>query len=349
MDALLFDLRFGLRSLLRKPEITLAAILALGLGIGACTAIFSVVNTVLLRPLPFDRPDLVISISSPSENTLSTSTSPANFLDWQAEANTIEQLAGFRTHNYILLGSDGPERLRGGSVSPGFFAIFGVDPLLGRTFQPGESDEEAVVVLSHRIWQSRFGTDPEIIGTTIVLNDRSHMILGVMPQGFNYTADYDLWVRAYEYGVPAPTFSLGENWNKIRGLQLQEEATIGQADAQMSAIASRLREEFADSNCNDDAGVVSYTEVLTGNVRPALLILLVAVALVLLIACANVANLLMSRALGRQLEMSVRGAMGADRGRLIRQLLTESLLLSLAGGVAGILFALWGTGLLVKL
>jgi len=356
MDALLFDLRFGLRSLLRKPEITLAAILALGLGIGACTAIFSVVNTVLLRPLPFDRTDLVISISSPAENTLSTSTSPANFLDWQAEANTIEHLAGFRTHNYNLLGGDGPERLRGGSVSPAFFAIFGVDPFLGRTFQPGESDEDAVVVLSHRIWQSRFGADPGLVGETIVLNDRSHTILGVMPPGFNFTSDYDLWVRAYEYGLPAPSFSLGENWNEIRGLgyfrvvgRLREDATIGQADAQMSAIASRLAEEFIDSNCNDDAGVVSYTEVLTGNVRPALLILLVAVTLVLLIACANVANLLMSRALGRQLEMSVRGAMGADRGRLVRQLLTESLLLSLAGGVAGILLASWGTGILVKL
>lgn len=356
MDALLFDLRFGLRSLLRKPEITLAAILALGLGIGACTAIFSVVNIVLLRSLPFDRADLVVSITSPAENTLSTSTSPANFLDWQAEANTIEHLAGFRTHNFNLLGGDGPERLRGGSVSPAFFAVFGVDPFLGRTFQPGESDEDAVVVLSHRIWQSRFGADPGLVGETIVLNDRSHTILGVMPPGFNFTADYDLWVRAYEYGIPAPSFSLGENWNEIRGLgyfrvvgRLREDATIGQADAQMSAIASRLREEFVDSNCNDDAGVVSYTEVLTGNVRPALLILLVAVALVLLIACANVANLLMSRALGRQLEMSVRGAMGADRGRLVRQLLTESLLLSLAGGAVGILLASWGTGILIKL
>jgi len=356
MDSLLFDLRFGFRSLLRKPEITIAAILALGLGIGACTAIFSVVHTVLLRPLPFDRTDLIVSISSPTGNTLSTSTSPANFLDWQAGVNTLEYLAGYRTHNYNLLGSDGPERLRGGSVSPAFFTIFGVDPSLGRVFQPGETDEDAVVVLSHRLWQSRFGADPGLVGDTLVLNDRSHTVLGVMPPGFNFTSDYDLWVRAYEYGLPAPSFSLGENWNEIRGLgyfrvvgRLQEDATIDQADAQISALATRLREEYPDSNCNDDAGVVAYSEVLTGNIRMALLILLGAVALVLLIACANVANLLMSRALGRQLEISIRGAMGADRKRLVQQLLTESLMLSITGGAVGVLLALGGTGLLIRL
>ena len=350
------ELRFALRQLRKSPAFTFIAILTLALGIGANTAIFSVVNAVILRPLPYQAPEQLVWIweTSPKNEIEEEPLSFPNFNDFRQQAQSFEAVGAFTGAAPILSGADGePERLTGAAVVGDFFSVLGVEPVLGRKFVPEENEDgkNRVAILSHAFWQRRFGGDPGLVGQQIQLNGNQYTVVGVMPPAFQDPVAAAR--RPVELWMPLAVTERMRSARRSDFLsviaRLKPSLTVEQARAELKGIASRLEQQYPDTNTNWSVIVEPLHETLTGNVRPALLILLGAVAFLLLIACANVANLLLARASARQREIAVRSALGASRARIIRQLLTENMLLSLAGGVAGLFIAWWGTRALLAL
>ena len=345
MEILLKDIRYGVRGLLKRPAFTIVALITLALGIGANTAIFSVVNAVLLRPLPFHNPDelAIVWEDATFVGFPRNTPAPANYYDWKTQNKSFSEMAASASTSFNLTGDGEPERVAAYAVSSDFIPVFGVRPMLGRSFLPEEEQPGAgkVVLLSYSLWQSRYGGEQSILNRDILLNGEKYSVVGVMPPGFQFIeTDVRLWV---------PLVMDQEDIANRTGHYLQVVARLkpgvsfAGAQADMDALMQRIGTDYPGPTLNGKLGavVLPLRDQLVGDARGSLIVLLVAVAFVLLIACANVAGLLLARAVGRRREIALRMALGAGRGRLVRQLLTESLLLATAAGMLGSLLAYW--------
>jgi putative ABC transport system permease protein len=361
---MLNDLRYGLRQLIKHPAFTIIAVLTLALGIGANTAIFSVVNAILLKPLPFPEPDQLIAVgmtdSRQKGDTNLNSLSYPDFFDFRDQNRTLASSAVYRDRSFALTSEEGATSLRGQKVSAEFFDVIGIKPALGRAFvrddeQGGGGPGGFKVIISHDFWLKHYGADPNVLGHTITLDRRPYTVTGVMPAGFQFPISpdpIDFYVTIAEDAASPdgsmPTTKQRGNHSLQAVARLRPGATIAQAQSDLAAIASALTKQYPDSNTNFGVLTKPLREEMVGDVRTALYILFGAVVCVLLIANANVANLLLARASARGKEIALRAAMGASRARIIRQLLTESVLLAGLGGAFGLLLAQWGTEALVK-
>src|SRR5262245_33842376 len=350
------DLRYGARMLLRKPGFTLVAVLTLSLGIGANTAIFSVVNATMLRPLPYSEPERLVQVweTKPRANRWSDWVSYPDFRDWREQNTVFDEIGACRTLAFNLTGGDSPESLAGAYVSASLFTVLGVKPILGRTFLDEEDRPGAnrVAVISHGLWRRRFGADPGLIGKTIQVDGESHVVVGIMPPDFKFH-----WLKAQrgfesEIWIPqGPPSELQDLWShNFRVVaHLKRNVTIEQAQAKTDAIVRGVAAREPSSHEGMGSKVMSLGRKVTEGAKPALLLLSAAIGLVLLIACGNVANLLLAQNDARRHETAIRGALGAGPVRLIRQRLTESMLLGLLGGGAGLLLAFLAIQFIIKL
>lgn len=348
LQALLQDLRYGVRLLRKNPGLTLIAVITLSLAIGANTAVFSIVNAVLLRPLPFKESDRLVAVYEKRlmQGSLRNLAAPADFYAWQDENQVFESLAAYTEAHFNFTGQGDPERFWGLNATRELFSVLGRKPMLGRDFEPadGRGSDSQVAIISYGLWQRRFGGVSDIAGKTITLNGTPHTIIGVMPRDFQFPSKkIDIWTLTDS----GPEARSNRRFKYFVGIgRLRPGITLPQARSAMEQIAGDLERRFPDTNSGRSVSLFSLRDEMTRTVRPALLILLAAVSLVLLIGCANLANLQLARAADREKEMAIRAALGASRGRTVRQLLTESLLLSALGGTAGLMVAFWGIGLL---
>jgi putative ABC transport system permease protein len=361
METLLKDIRYGVRGLLKRPGFTVVAIITLALGIGANTAIFSVVNAVVLRPLPYAEPSRLMMLWETMPGSDQRSVAPGNFVDWHGRNRTFEDMAAMFFGNFNLTSDGEPDRIDGTTITSNLMSVLGVSAQLGRTFQ-AEDDEHQdrnVVLLSDGLWKRRFGGDPNVIGRAITIDETPHIIVGVMRRGFQFPAHSDLWVLGRNRSavpmslisqLPSNDWANERDGHFIRVIgRLKPGVTISQAQSDIAAITRRLEQDYPKTNAGLGSNVVPLHTQIVGDVGSMLFILLGAVGFVLLIACTNVANLMLARAGQRDREIAIRAAVGASRLRLIRQLLTESVLLSVIGGLAGLLVSLWAVAVFIKL
>jgi putative ABC transport system permease protein len=346
LETLWQDLYFGARTLRKNPGFTAVAILTLALGIGANSAIFSVVDAVLLRPLPYRHPEQLVTISEsnmPNDVASSNGVAPGNFLDWRNQNTVFEQVGAANLPGFNITGTDRPERVLGAATSAGMLRMLGLQPERGREIEPSDDRPGAdpVVMISYSLWQRRFGSDPAIVGGTIRLGTIPYTVIGILPLGLQFPQkDVDVWVPLEQSLTPAEMRWRNSHYLEVYG-RLKSGATMPQAREEMNRIAASLKHTYPNTNSGAGVVIIPLQDNLTSEIRTGLLMMLVAVGFVLLIACANIANLMLVRATGRQKEMSIRLALGARTSRLVRQILTESLLLSFAGGAAGLLVAAW--------
>jgi putative ABC transport system permease protein len=340
METLIKDLRFAARSFLKRPGFLVIAVATLALGIGATTAMFTVVNSVLLRPLQFPEPERIVLFYgiNPRQGIAQSNMSMPDIVDWQQQSRSFEQIAGFSSGGMFLTTGDETERVRGTGVSPEFFPLFKTNAIYGRTLQHADMQQgtEPAIVISHALWQRRFGGATNVANSKVTLNGKPATIVGIMPAGFTYPDNTEAWAAMPLDAVNQPR----ENRFVSVVTRLKPQISIAQAQTELDTINQRLAQNYAETNTGWSVRLVELRESLVGDLRTALLVLLGAVAFVLLIACANVANLLLARAIYRQKEIAVRTALGASRIRIVQQLLTESMLLSIVSGVIGFTLSL---------
>ncbi len=350
MDTLLQDVRYAFRRLMRSRGFAMAAILTLALGIGANTAIFSVVNGVVLRPLPFGSPDRLVEIATIAPSGAFGTSSALDYTDWRTELRSFSGMAIVARHSFTYTTPEAdPERVHIGWVGTDFFSVLQVPGIRGRTFTAAEGEEgnHRVVVLAEWFWRQRLGSDDGVVGKAVTLNDRTYEVIGVAPASLNYPANVAMWRPMVFDADDLAARARGARWLTVVG-RLAPGATLASANAELARLGQRFAAEYTETNVNQTFQARPLSELIVGNVRTPLLVLLGAVCFVTLIACANVANLMLARAAAREGEFAIRAALGAGRGRVVRQLVTESVILAMVGGFAALMLAWWGVDLFTR-